>query len=369
MQGSNSSLQLNKERNSNAELLRLICMLFIVVHHFIVHSIYPEVLQGKVNWDSETDLLIAQFLNAFCYIGVNCFILISGYFGIRLKWKGVVNLYLTCVLCFLVVIGIDYAATMILDKPYALNRTWKQFVLMFSHNNNWYITCYFILMLASPLLNKAIEHFSKKEFRLILVLFTLLQVYFAFYWDSGAFGSSGYDIQHMVYMYLIGAYIQRYGKVYMNRSYRYKWLTLYIVCSIAFGFMPLLNVEILHWRTFVYTNPILMVSAIAFFFFILSFNFQSKFINYLAKSAIAVYLIQEGIGGKGMYYLISDISKDFVPWLTLGWLVFVSGGCFVGILVLDQLRRFIQPYLEKGIMFVSDKVIVLFRKQSINIEH
>ncbi len=358
MQGSNSSLQPIKERNSNAELLRLICMLFIVLHHFIVHSIYPEVLQGKVSWDSGTDLLIAQFLNAFCFIGVNCFILISGYFGIKLKWKGVVNLYLTCVLCFLVVIGIDYAATMILDKPYALNRTWKQFVLMFSHNNNWYITCYFILMIASPLLNKAIEYFTKKEFTVVLVLFTILQVYFAFYWNSEFFGSDGYDIQHMVYMYLIGAYIQRYGKDYMHRSYRHKWLSIYIICSVLFGVIPLLNIEILHWRTFVYTNPILMVAAIAFFYFVLSFNFQSKFINYLAKSAIAVYLIQEGLGGKGMYYLIGDIAKDFSPWLTLGWLLFVSGGCFVGIIVLDQVRRFMQPYIERVVLWISDRSVM-----------
>ncbi len=357
MQKNYSTLQPTKERNSNAELLRLICMLFIVVHHFIVHSIYPEVTKGTVTWNSEIDLLIAQFLNAFCFIGVNCFILISGYFGIKLKWKGVVSLYFTCVLCFLVVIGIDYAATMILDKPYALNRTWKQFVLMFSHNNNWYITCYFILMIVSPLLNKAIEYFTKKEFTVVLVLFTILQVYFAYYWNSWAYGSSGYDIQHMVYMYLIGAYIQRYGKDYMHRSYRHKWLSIYIICSVLFGVMPLLNINILHWRTFTYTNPILLIAAIAFFYFVLSFNFQSKLINYLAKSAIAVYLIQEWLGGKGMYYLIGDIAKDFAPWLTLGWLLFVSGGCFIGIIILDQVRRFIQPYIERVVLWTSNWVI------------
>ncbi len=358
MQGSNSSLQQTKERNSNAELLRLICMFFIVVHHFIVHSIYPEVLQGKVSWDSEADLLIAQFLNAFCFIGVNCFILISGYFSIKLRWKGVVNLYLTCVLCFLVVIGIDYAATMILGKPYALNRTWEQFILIFSHHYGWFIPCYFILMIASPLLNTAINHLQKKEFTIIIVLFTILQIHFAYYWGSWAYGSNGYDIQHMVYMYLIGAYIQRYGKEYMSRSYRYKWLTIYVICSLMFGIMPLLNIEILHWRTFVYTNPILMVAAIAFFYFILSFNFQNRLINYLAKSAIAVYLIQEGLGIKGMYHLIGDISQDFAPWFTLGWLFFVSGGCFVGIIVLDQIRRFVQPHIEQVVLSISDKAVL-----------
>ncbi len=333
-------------------------MLFIVVHHFIVHAIYPEVLQGKVSWESETDLLIAQFLNAFCYIGVNCFILISGYFGIRLKWKGVVNLYLTCVLCFLLVIGVDYLATTFLDKPYALNRTWKHFILIFSHNGWWYITCYFILMLASPLLNKAIEHFSKKEFRLILVLFTILQVYFAFYWNRQAFGADGYDIQHMVYMYLIGAYIKEYGQEYLNRTYRYRWLTIYVVCSLFYGVAPLLDIEILHWQTFVYTNPIIIISAIAFFCFVLSFSFQNRIVNYAAKSAVAIYLIQEGLGGKGMYHLISDISKDFSPWLMLGWLLFVSGGCFVGIIVLDQVRLFIQPYLERVVLWISERIIM-----------
>ncbi len=358
MQGNHSSITPTKERNSNAELLRLICMFFIVVHHFIVHGIYRDVLYETVTWESSVDLLIAQFLNAFCFVGVNCFILISGYFGIRLKWKGVVNLYLTCVLCFLVVIGVDYVATMILGKPYAVNRTWEQFILIFSHHYGWFIPCYFILMIASPLLNTAINHLQKKEFTLVLMLFTFLQVHFAYYWDSGAFGSSGYDIQHLVYMYLVGAYIQRYGKDYMHRSYRYKWLGLYIICSLLFGALPLLNIETLHWRTFVYTNPILMISAIAFFYFVLSFNFQSKFINYLAKSAIAVYLIQEGIGGKGMYYIIRYIAKDLTPSIKLIWLLFVSVGCFMGIIILDQVRRFIQPYLEQVVLRISDWVVM-----------
>ena len=77
-----------KERDSNIELLRIVCMMFIVVHHSLLglYSV-PFVLEGQ----GECDVLSgsALILNGFCYIGVNVFILISGYYGIKFKWRAI----------------------------------------------------------------------------------------------------------------------------------------------------------------------------------------------------------------------------------------------------------------------------------------
>ncbi len=362
MQTNPSPIQPTKERNSNAELLRLICMFFIVVHHFIVHSIYPEVLQGKVSWDSEIDLLIAQFLNAFCFIGVNCFVLISGYFGIKLKWKGIVSLYFTCFLCFLTMHLIDFACSFVFGNTFVFNRAFWSYFLVFTRGYGWYIPCYLCLMFISPLINKAIESFNKKEFTNLLILLTIGEVYFAYYNHEDAFGSAGYTIQHLVYMYLLGAYIQRYGQRLFAPRYRYIWLGLYLFCSIVYGFIPMLNIRILHWQTFAYTNPILILSSVSFFYFIVSFQFQSTFINHIAKSAIAVYLIHEALGFKGLFYFLSSVSADFPEWMKLLWLLGMAVGCFVGIIVLDQVRRLIQPYLEKVVMWMSTWGIIQSKK-------
>ena len=40
--------------------------------------------------------MTGQLLDAFCYIGVNCFVLISGWFQIKFSWKGLLKLYVIC---------------------------------------------------------------------------------------------------------------------------------------------------------------------------------------------------------------------------------------------------------------------------------
>lgn len=67
-------------RESNFELLRIVAMTFIVVHHFFIAT-------GKVDY-FHAGRYGGEFANSFLVCGVNCFILISGYFGIKLRASG-----------------------------------------------------------------------------------------------------------------------------------------------------------------------------------------------------------------------------------------------------------------------------------------
>lgn len=77
-------------RNSSIELLRIVLMLLIVVHHGIVHGLGLTALSPKFNsvllFNPENSPIIL-LVNALCIVGVNCFILISGYYGIRFSKK------------------------------------------------------------------------------------------------------------------------------------------------------------------------------------------------------------------------------------------------------------------------------------------
>lgn len=94
MNNMRSSIE-NNNRQSNLELARIISMAAIVVWHFIVHGVYQSSLPESVSMSAETfddSLLLATSL--FVCFGTNLFVLISGYFGIRLSWKGILNLWL-----------------------------------------------------------------------------------------------------------------------------------------------------------------------------------------------------------------------------------------------------------------------------------
>lgn len=66
-------------RQSNLELLRIVSMLFIIMLHIGAASIgLPAPLQTTTSRD-----IWVLIVESFSIIGVNCFALISGYFGIK----------------------------------------------------------------------------------------------------------------------------------------------------------------------------------------------------------------------------------------------------------------------------------------------
>ena len=70
-----------KQRESNFELLRIVCMALIVLHHLSVH--------GNIVLESITKVN-GLFLTVFSSVGklaVNVYVLISGYFLINSKFK------------------------------------------------------------------------------------------------------------------------------------------------------------------------------------------------------------------------------------------------------------------------------------------
>lgn len=72
-----------KQRDSNLELLRIVAMSMIVIYHIFVHGISPV----YVGSHSILTVWYVPFI-----FGVNLFILISGYYGIRLSWKSFLSL-------------------------------------------------------------------------------------------------------------------------------------------------------------------------------------------------------------------------------------------------------------------------------------
>ena len=73
------------ERNSSYELLRILCMLFVVGGHLIgkgMQITYDNTLLG-----GGEDYTLSTLFYCFCTVAVSTFILISGYFGINFNWR------------------------------------------------------------------------------------------------------------------------------------------------------------------------------------------------------------------------------------------------------------------------------------------
>ena len=268
---------MHKLRNSNIELLRIVAMFFIISHHFLVHGM--NIWQNS-SWDNLTLLS----LDSLFFIGVNVFVLISGYYTIRFDWKKLLRLYLLAA----IIGGVGYMAHLIIDDA-SLGRSFiYNTIFSISHApGTWFIKTYIFLFFLSPILNSALNGFDRKQTQLVLILLTIISVYFGWFWQDDI-NKDGYNLINFVWIYCIGYYLSHYFNHRKISCFIY--LLISIICSI---FNAVISIFIEAYQAWAYNNPLVVFAAISFFLFFLSFNFSSKFVNCIASSTLGVYLIHE----------------------------------------------------------------------------
>ena len=126
-----------KVRESQFELLRIVAMAMILMVHFngvVMEKFLPVTAQPFVH------LWGAELLESMAIIGVNLFVLISGYFGIRFTANGMLK-YVLWVLWYsigLFLIACCLHPQILFDAKYA-----EPAMLGISHSTQWFVTSYF----------------------------------------------------------------------------------------------------------------------------------------------------------------------------------------------------------------------------------
>ena len=318
-------------RQSSFELLRIISMLMIVVHHFIVHPLNGE--SGLANSS------IGGIINQLSSVGVNLFILISGYFKIHTSWKGFLRLYGYVVFYCLLVYGFHLWHS---HESIAFPVMKTIFLHPFSNGGWWFMLCYLGLFLCAPLLNIAIEHIpTKRDFLLILCLITIVNVYLGNSRQSLYFGYDGYGFLQMIYMYLIGGYIRLYVSPLWVKKHRYALFGAYFAfCLLWLGFDKLQTA--LSYSIFIpgYNNPFVICASICLFLFVSSFHFHSKLVNSIAVSILAAYLIQDSyyFGQLWLYPYVGHCYENALLGEQLLYMGLFSICLLAGSVLIDQIR-------------------------------
>lgn len=285
-----SSVLFPKNRNSNLELLRIVCMLFIICHHwivFILDNCGYHVPLGDTKQD-----YTSVFLNSFFIIGVNCYVLISGYFGIKLSWKPIKKIVGACLfygaLCYFISLAIPpfnsegFSFLTLLERMYP--------------GNWWFLMEYIVLILLSPMLNKSIENIDSKTFRLYIILLLIVNVGIG-YCLNDRVNKTGYNIMNFIMLYYIGRFLEQKfrttrrlseAKMVVAGLYPLSSAMLFIGFIILSKYMDSTRIA-LKW--FGYNNPLVLISSVAFFLiFALTKMKNSVVINTIAASTLVVYI-------------------------------------------------------------------------------
>ena len=322
-------MQNQTKRKSSFELLRIYCMLMIIGGHIImVH---------RTSFDLQSiDFCVSLLLRGAFAVAVNAFVLISGYWGIKFKWQRLLQLDIQTLFysIILLVVSVLLGWHSIVLK--------KDFLLLFPilSKQYWFITCYAVLYLISPLLNQWSASLEKKEFRRLLFTgFIIIYLWptFSFVFNTPQFiNDAGYGIINFAYLYMLGQYIHHiYVDRYSSRKYWMGYLiSIFLLFLAQYSLSYILGFQFVSWIS--YNTFFIFFGSICLFFVFKNMHFSSSWVNSLAKPCLAVYLIHfhpciwhnfcEVIGTSSVHgwkYLILIILLPIIIYLICGIIEFI----------------------------------------------
>lgn len=274
-----------KPRQSNMELLRMLSMMAVIMVHLDGAALGLPTPGSVAALTASDTWRIA--MESITITGVNCFTLISGYFGIRARLGGLFRFTLTCV-CYSVII---YSVSAVVHPSVWSWQRWFETWMVFTHTDLWYVPAYLLLYLLSPVLNACVSTMSLRQLRLWLGLFVLFNVWGGWLWNGG-FNPTGYTPLQLIMMYLIGRYMSLYKDVSGRRLLQTRSIAIatWVLSTLVTALLAL-------WmepaKVYAYNAPWVIISSVALTLGFTTFSFQSLTINSLARGAFAAYLIHK----------------------------------------------------------------------------
>lgn len=328
-------------RNSNLELYRIIVMLLIVAHHYVVNS---GVLGSMYN-----DPLCANSIFLFLFgmwgkIGINCFVLITGYFMCK---SNITVRKFSKLILEVIFYKIAIYAIFALSGYETISLTGiLKAVLPITLIGSNFTGCFLVFYLCIPFLNILVRNMSEKQHLglLGLVFFTYI-----FMGTIPVFSVTMNYVSWFICLYFIASYIRLYPKAIFYKT------KVWGVCTVALGIVCIVSVLCCEWlgnrigRQMAYyfvtdSNTFLAVCfGISSFLFFKNINIkQSKIINTIASSTFGVLLIHANSDTmrRWLWQTVLNVKGAFslsTPLLILHAILSVLG-IFAVCVIIDQIR-------------------------------
>ncbi len=301
------TLSAGRERNSNHELLRLIAMYMIVFIH--ANMYLGTFCTGKYF------VFFNGLVNGLCNIGVSCFILISGYYGVRCDIRKLVRME-----CMMITLSLAETAVLYAVFPdrmrggVMLEQIVKSF-LPFITRKYWFYSCYVCLMLFSGYIEKLITGLSREAFRKLLLMMLVVFSVFPTVFYFEVIPDNGKGLVQMIMVYMIGRYIRLYADIDLPRAKScILFAALWLVNGVSHE-MPVQIGGIYHHlcKDNSITN---LVMAVLLFYLFKGLRFRCTAVNRAASYVFAVFALNNSlvtIALEALYVRSGFRSPDGIP--------------------------------------------------------
>lgn len=281
------------------------------VHTFSVLPPPPICLESRFNLEYFS-LLKPYFIDfikeASSISCVNLFVLISGYFGIKWKLKGVISLvfqvYFWIFLIWMICITLGIT-------QFSIVGLYSYSIGLFSAY--WFIPAYIGLYLFAPVLNAFAQKSTNRDIIKWISFFLLFQFFDSFPYTQ-RFTGAGYSVISFCGLYMIGIWL-RTGcfsrvKIFDSRLKLIFWICVVTMLVATLTLFVWIfsqkdnggDLQFLPLSPLAYNNPLVIFQSVLIFSLFMTFNFKSRIINWCAVSSLAIYLLHMHPCLKHIYY-------------------------------------------------------------------
>ena len=275
-----------KQRESGIELFRIIAMLLIVAHHYVVNSDVAQLFGGDYMKD-----LFYYFFGMWGKTGINCFVLITGYFMCKsnITLRKFLKLFLEIIFYKITIYLILAVTGYYTISLHSLIDIWP-----IGSVSTGFVSCFLLFYLCIPFLNILIKNLNLKQHALLILL--TLSIY-TFIGSIPLFHVRMNYVTWFSVLYIISSFMRFYAdKVSILAKARWGILS---ILSIV---MSMCSVALLAWykkdtQTIYYfisdSNKVLaLITTLCTFMYFKNLGIHfSKMINTIAASTFGVLLI------------------------------------------------------------------------------
>lgn len=319
------------------ELLRIVTMLFILILHA---DFYFCGTPDKVGIALSPISAYMQYLvESVTIIGVNVFVLLSGWYGIKCSLRKILykifQTYFFILLTYLFAPCLGYERqdfSVDLPRLFLINHTYP------------FIKQYLLLMVLSPLLNYYVERAHPSEFRLLLCLFFIYQLAVSWFFYALIDFNGGNSCLSFIGLYLLARYIKMYSPSFSTKSAKHDAILYgaFTVFSATASYCLASNGIFLWDRFYMYNSPFVILPSLFFLLFFSKLKVKySACINFVAISCLAVYLFQ---CSPFMSLYGENIGRWFMEENTLRFVLYISLliiAMYIVAITLDKVRLFL----------------------------
>ena len=323
------NMENTKKRLTNLDLLKVVSMVMIVCLHYLGHG---GVLEKATLTDG--NYYIAWLFEILSIVGVNCFILCTGYLmtenhfrfsKLVYLWLQIISINLVCVVIALITGDYKFTAGTILNVfcPISLVKY-------------WYISAYFIFYMLSPFLIWAVNKLTIEQHKKLTIALVIIFTVNPLQWTEI---KNGYHFVWFCVLFFAASYIRR-AELFKKRVRTY--FAYYLVLTLVLMVVNMMTTKLSNYFDIIKSIDVRNYNFL--FTFLLSLMLFAAFKNirikqeklagmvtFLSSLTLGVYLIHENGFIRDFYWkkVFAPLEIFDKPYFVLHMIACVLGVFFI----------------------------------------